>query len=52
MKTLRIASALVIVVLVGLGMWRATAPKPSGFFDARPDYNTTGGQPMRPRWME
>ncbi|MBN9581120.1 MAG: DUF2749 domain-containing protein [Afipia sp.] len=54
------ASLLLIVAIVALavggGLWfgRAPAPhhKPSGFFDTKSDYDTSGGQQMRPRWKE
>lgn len=54
------ASLLLIVAIVvlaaGGGLWfvRAPAPhhKPSGFFDTKSDYDTSGGQQMRPRWKE
>ncbi|MBS4005974.1 MAG: DUF2749 domain-containing protein [Afipia sp.] len=56
MRPLHLVVIITIVVLAGGGLWLGFAPspsqKPSGFFEAKPDYDTTGGQPMRPRWKD
>ena len=56
MRPLHIVLVIAIVVLASGGVWFAFAPsqsqKPSGFFETKQDYDTTGGQQMRPRWKE
>ena len=56
MRAPHIVLIIAIVMLVGGGLWfgltPSSAPKPSGFFETKPDYDTTGGQPMRPRWKD
>ncbi len=56
MRPLHLVLIIAIVALAGSGLWLglgpSPSPKPSGFFDTKPDYDTTGGQPMRPRWKD
>lgn len=55
MKPLSIALIIAIVAIGGGGLWFSLAPssqRPSSFFDTKQDYDTTGGQPMRPRWKD
>jgi hypothetical protein len=55
-RPLHVVLIIAIVVLAGGGAWFGLAPspgsKPSGFFETKPEYDTTGGQQMRPRWKE
>jgi hypothetical protein len=55
-RPLYVVLIIALVVLAGGGVWftlaRSPGQKPSGFFDSKPDYDTTGGQPMRPRWND
>jgi Ti type entry exclusion protein TrbK len=51
---------LTLVALAGGGLWLLIAPserlqakrEASEFFATKPDYDTSGGQPMRPRLTE
>lgn len=55
MRPLHVVLIIAIVVLAGGGVWfglPSSSQKPSGFFETKPDYDTTGGQPMRPRWKD
>ena len=49
-----IAAALVAFVAIGITIWfqvqGQTPPAPIGAGDAPRQYDTTGGQEMRPRW--
>jgi len=54
-RPLYIVLIIAIIALASGGLWLRLAPssqKPSSFFDTKQDYDTTGGQPMRPRWKE
>ena len=48
------AAALVAFVAIGITIWfqvqGQTSPAPIGADDAPRQYDTTGGQEMRPRW--
>lgn len=49
-----IATALAAFVAIGITIWfqmqGQTSPAPIGAGDAPRQYDTTGGQEMRPRW--
>jgi Ti type entry exclusion protein TrbK len=57
---LRLMLLLTLVALAGGGLWLLIAPserlqakrEASEFFATKPDYDTSGGQPMRPRLTE
>lgn len=50
MRPLPIAVAVALVGLIAFGVWMMATPTPSGVSGAKQDYDTTGGQPMRPRF--
>ncbi|MGD9924371.1 MAG: DUF2749 domain-containing protein [Pseudorhodoplanes sp.] len=56
MRPIHIVLIIAIVLIAGGGLWFGLASssglKPSGFFETNPDYDTSGGQPMRPRWKD
>jgi len=49
-----VAVTIVAVVAIGVTIWvpiqPVNAPSPAGALDADRQYDTTGGQEMRPRW--
>jgi hypothetical protein len=54
MRIVIVAVTVVAVVAIGITIWvrsqPVNAPAPAGAIDAPRQYDTTGGQEMRPRW--
>lgn len=55
MRIVVIVASLVAIVVIGITIWFQMQPAgssatPAGTVDAPPQYDTTGGQEMRPRW--
>ena len=52
MRPLLIAIVALVVVLAALAVWQMKSQRSSDFFGVKQDFDTTGGQPMRPRLTE
>lgn len=54
MNKIIIIATLIVVLAIGVTIWLSSgnrdAPLPAGETAAPPQFDTTGGQEMRPRW--
>jgi hypothetical protein len=54
MRIVIIAATVLAIVVIGITIWLQTQPAyppaPTGAVEAPREYDTTGGQEMRPRW--